>query len=112
MHAASRAAHHPGHRGSIDISSHLPFEHTSISLWKTYDLARDFAYKPGGHANGMKHSLQHKTHRVGVFIQVRPLACSGVLGIDEEPFPDLPDANRPGLAQVRQGTRLTDPSWQ
>jgi hypothetical protein len=32
MHAASRAAFHPGHRGSVDISSQLPFEHTSLSL--------------------------------------------------------------------------------
>lgn len=39
LHAASRAAHHPGHRGSIDISAQLPYEHTSISLWKTYALA-------------------------------------------------------------------------
>lgn len=94
LHAASRAAHHPGHRGSIDISSRLPFEHTSISLWKTYGLAQDFAYKPGGHASVMKHALTQKTHRVGVFLQVRPLACSGGLGTDQAPFPDLPPANR------------------
>jgi hypothetical protein len=94
LHAASRAAHHPGHRGSIDISSQLPFEHTSISLWKTYGLAQDFAYKPGGHASGMKHALTQKTHRVGVFLQVRPLACSGRLGIDQDAFPDLPPAHR------------------
>ncbi|BBH17764.1 hypothetical protein Back2_20510 [Nocardioides baekrokdamisoli] len=97
LHAASRAAHHPGHRGSIDISSDLPFEHTSISLWKTYALAQDFAYKPGGHASGMKHALTAKTHRVGVFIQVRPLAASGTLGIESSPFPGLPAANRGGI---------------
>ena len=93
-HAASRAAHHPGHRGSIDISAQLPFEHTSISLWKTYGHAQDFAYKPGGHASGMKHALKERTHRVGVFLQVRPLACTGTLGIDTPPFPQLPAANR------------------
>lgn len=97
LHAASRAAHHPGHRGSIDISSDLPYEHTSISLWKTYALAQDFAYKPGGHAFAMKHSLTAKTHRVGVFLQVRPLAATGTLGIDAPPFPALPPANRAGL---------------
>ena len=95
LHAASRAAHHPGHRGSIDISSRLPVEHTSISLWKTYGLAQDFAYKPGGHASVMKHALKQKTHRVGVFLQVRPLACTGELGIGQAPFPQLPQANRP-----------------
>jgi hypothetical protein len=97
LHAASRAANHPGHRGSIDISSQLPFEHTSISLWKTYALAQDFAYKPGGHANAMKHALTAKTHRVGVFLQARPLASTGTLGIDSPPFPNLPQANRAGL---------------
>ena len=97
LHAASRASHHPGHRGSIDISAQLPFEHTSISLWKSYALAMDFAYKPGGHSTAMKHSVKEKTHRVGVFLQVRPLACTGTLGIDEEPFPQLPAANRCGL---------------
>ena len=94
VHAASRAAHHPGHRGSIDISSQLPYEHTSISLWKPYALALDFAYKPGGHASGMKHALTQKTHRVGVFLQVRPLGCSGELGIAQSPFPELPPARR------------------
>lgn len=97
LHAASRAAHHHGHRGSIDISAQLPFEHTSISLWRTYALAQDFAYLPGGHAMAMRHSQTEKTHRVGVFLQVRPLACTGTLGIDEEPFPRLPGANRAGI---------------
>ncbi len=97
LHAASRAAHHPGHRGSIDISAQLPYEHTSISLWKTYALAQDFAYKKGGHASAMTHSLKEKTHRVGVFLQARPLACTGELGIDQSPFPQLPQANRAGF---------------
>lgn len=97
MHAASRAAHHPGHRGSIDISAQLPYEHTSISLWKTYGLAQDFAYKKGGHASAMTHALKQKTHRVGVFLQARPLRCSGTLGIDQPPYPQLPEARRAGL---------------
>src|SRR3954454_23778246 len=97
MHAASRAANHPGHRGSIDISSQLPFEHTSISLWKTYALAQDFAYKPGGHAHARTHAVKPNTHRVGVFLQARPLACSGPLGLTEPPFPQLPEAERAGF---------------
>lgn len=97
VHAASRAAHHPGHRGSIDISAQLPYEHTSISLWQTYALARDFAYKKGGHASVMTHAVKEKTHRVGVFLQVRPLASTGMLGIDQPPFPQLPEARRAGL---------------
>ena len=94
VHAASRAAHHPGHRGSVDISSQLPFEHTSISLWKSLRSAQDYAYSPGGHSFAMKHALQTDMHRVGCFLQVRPLACSGTLGTDSTPFPALPPAYR------------------
>ena len=94
LHAASRAAHHPGHRGSIDVFSKPPLENTSISLWKTLDLAQDFAYKPGGHSRVMKHAREAKTHRTGVYLRVRPLASSGSLGIDQPAFPDLPPARR------------------
>lgn len=94
LHAASRAAHHPGHRGSVDVSSQLPFEHTSISLWRSLELARDFAYKPGGHLAAMQYSLDHDTHRMGCFLQVRPLRASGALGLAEPAFPDLPPAIR------------------
>lgn len=97
LHAASRAAHHPGHRGSIDVSSQLPYEHTSISLWRTYALAQDFAYKKGGHASAMTHALQQRTHRASVFLQARPLASSGTLGIDKTPYPKLPEARRAGI---------------
>ena len=44
----------------------------------------------------MSHALKQKTHRVGVFLQARPLACTGVLGIDERPYPELPEARRWG----------------
>jgi len=94
MHAASRAAHHPGHRGSVDISSQLPFEHTSISLWKSLRTAQEYAYQPGGHSFAMKHALQTNMHRVGCFLQIRPLASTGTLGIDAPPFPSLPPAVR------------------
>lgn len=94
LHAASRAAFHPGHRGSVDVSSKLPFEHTSVSLWSTTKLARDYAYGPGGHAHAMQHARSAHTHKVGVYLQVRPLASSGSLGLDSEAFPDLPPAAR------------------
>ena len=94
VHAASRAAFHPGHRGSVDISSQLPFEHTSVSLWSTAKLARDYAYAPGGHKHAMEHARAIDTHRVGVYLQVRPLASSGSLGLDSAAFPDLPPAAR------------------
>ncbi|MGU3292695.1 hypothetical protein [Williamsia sp. M5A3_1d] len=96
VHAASRAAFHPGHRGSVDVSSALPFEHTSISMWKTVKLARDYAYAPGGHANAMKHARTADTHRTGCYLQIRPVASSGTLGLAEPVFPDLPAAQRSG----------------
>ncbi|MBY4208010.1 hypothetical protein HQO44_16200 [Rhodococcus fascians] len=94
IHAASRAKFHPGHRGSVDISSALPFEHTSISTWKSVKLARDYAYAPGGHANAMDHARAADTHRTGCYLQIRPTASSGSLGLDEPVFPDLPPALR------------------
>lgn len=94
VHAASRAAFHPGHRGSVDVSSRLPFERTSVSLWSTAKLARDYAYAPGGHAHAMEHVRAANSHRVGVYLQVRPLASSGSLGLESAAFPDLPPAAR------------------
>ena len=94
LHAASRARHHPGHRGSIDVHEKPPFEHTSISIWSTRASAQDFAYQPGGHAPAMKRARELDTHRAGVYLQVRPLASTGNLGIDKPALPDLPDADR------------------
>lgn len=94
VHAASRAAHHPGHRGSVDISSSLPFEHTSVSLWESMGAAIDYAYPPGGHASAMKYAQQQDTHRTGVFLRIKPTASSGSLGLAEPAFPDLPAAVR------------------
>lgn len=90
LHAASRAAHHPGHRGSIDVFAASPLENTSISLWSSLKQAQDFAYQPGGHAYAMKHSRELATHHTGVFLQVRPLSSHGRLGLDTDAFPDLP----------------------
>lgn len=97
LHAASRARHHPGHRGSIDIHAKPPFENTSISIWSSKALAQDFAYQPGGHAPAMKRARELDTHRAGVYLQVRPLASTGNLGIEESALPELPDADRPAV---------------
>lgn len=94
LHAASRARHHPGHRGSIDVHAKPPFENTSISIWDTRASAQDFAYQPGGHAPAMKRARDLDTHRTGVYLQVRPLASTGNLGIDTSALPDLPAAVR------------------
>jgi hypothetical protein len=94
LHAASRARHHPGHRGSIDIHAKPPFENTSISIWDTRRSAQDFAYQPGGHAPAMKRARDLDTHRTGVYLQVRPLTSTGNLGIDQPALPDLPNADR------------------
>ena len=56
--------------------------------------AQDFAYQPGGHAPAMKRARELDTHRAGVYLQVRPLASTGSLGIDQPALPDLPDADR------------------
>ena len=94
VHAASRARHHPGHRGSIDVHATPPFEHTSISIWSTRRAAQDFAYQPGGHAPAMRRAREQDTHVTGVYLQVRPLASTGSLGISEPALPELPAAER------------------
>lgn len=94
VHAASRALHHPGHRGSIDIFSKAPFENTSVSIWSSVAQAQNYAYAPGGHSYAMKHSRELATHHTGVFLQVRPLASSGSLGIDRPALPELPATAR------------------
>jgi hypothetical protein len=94
LHAASRARHHPGHRGSIDVHAKPPFENTSISIWSTRAMAQDFAYQPGGHAPAMKRARELDTHKAGVYLQVRPLASTGSLGVDGPALPGLPAADR------------------
>jgi len=34
------------------------------------------------------------THRMDVYLQVRPVASFGALGLDSAAFPDLPEAAR------------------
>src|SRR3954453_16783004 len=94
VQAATRARHHPGHRGSIDVHTKPPFENTSISIWSTRAMAQDFAYQPGGHAPAMRRARELNTHRTGVYLQVRPLASTGSLGIDGPALPDLPAPDR------------------
>src|SRR3954453_12357747 len=94
LHAASRARHHPGHPGSIDVHARPPFENTSISIWSTRRSAQDFASQPGGHPPAMKRARDLDTHRAGVYLQVRPLASSGSLGLEEPALPELPEAGR------------------
>jgi hypothetical protein len=94
LHAASRARHHPGHRGSIDVHTRPPLENTSISIWDTRASAQDFAYQPGGHAPAMKRARELDTHTTGVYVQARPLASTGSLGIAEPALPNLPEAVR------------------
>ena len=74
-----------------------------MSLWITAKLARDYAYAPGGHKHAMDHARAVDTHRVGVCLQVRPVASSGSLGLDSPEFPELPPAARVG--------RRNSPDW-
>ena len=83
MHAASRAAFHPGQ--AVACEQKAP-QH------RGGDAANPCP--PGGHAHAMQHARTADTHRVGCYLQVRPLACSGSLGLDTDAFPDLPPAVR------------------
>ena len=64
------------------------------STRSTRRAAQDFAYQPGGHAPAMNRSRELNTHTAGVYLQARPLASTGNLGIDEPALPDLPNVHR------------------
>ena len=93
VHAASRAHHHPGHRGSIDVHAKPPFENTSISIWSTRRAAQDFAYQPGGRA-------RHETRPGARHPSGRRLPPGSAAGEHRHPrhrqaaLPELPDADR------------------
>ena len=97
VHAASRAAH-PGasrqhrHLVTAAVRAHLDQPVEDLRARPGLRLQTRRARRERDEA-----LPQGEAHRVGVFLQARPLACTGKLGIDQTPFPQLPEANRAGL---------------
>jgi hypothetical protein len=79
--AAGAVAHafaHPGYLGGLAINS-SPLNTTSCSCWRTYEEARDYAFKPGGHLEAMRRDVAGEHHRTQHFLRLRPLAERGSL---------------------------------
>jgi hypothetical protein len=79
--AAGAVAHaftHPGYLGGLAISS-SPLNTTSCSCWRTYEDARDYAFKPGGHLDAVRRDRARHHHKTEYFLRLRPLVERGSL---------------------------------
>jgi hypothetical protein len=79
---AARAVAHafgqPGFLGGLGINS-SPLNTTSCSCWRTYQDARHYAFKPGGHLDAMQRDRARGHHKTEYFLRLRPLAERGSL---------------------------------
>jgi hypothetical protein len=68
----------PGYLGGLYVVS-SPLNTTSCSCWRTYQDARDFAFKPGGHVDAMRRDRAGAHHQTDYFLRLRPLVERGSL---------------------------------
>jgi hypothetical protein len=68
----------PGYLGGLFVVS-SPLNTTSCSCWRTYQDARDFAFKAGGHVDAMRRDRAGGHHRTDYFLRLRPLVERGSL---------------------------------
>jgi hypothetical protein len=79
--AAGAVAHafaQPGYLGGLAINS-SPLNTTSCSCWRTYEEARNYAIKPGGHRDAVLRDRARGHHRTEYFLRLRPLVERGSL---------------------------------
>ncbi|MFP5363541.1 MAG: hypothetical protein ACLGI5_12525 [Thermoleophilia bacterium] len=76
--AVAHALAQPGYLGGLAIIN-SPVNTTSVSCWRTYQDARDYAFGPGGHADAMRRDRAAERHRTEWFIRLRPLLERGSL---------------------------------
>jgi hypothetical protein len=76
-----------GYLGGLAISS-SPLNTTSCSCWRTYEDARRYAYRPGGHLDAMRRDRARGHHRTEYFLRLRPLRERGTLA-GTAPFADV-----------------------
>jgi hypothetical protein len=79
--AAGAIAHaftSPGYLGGLAITS-SPLNTTSCSCWRTYEDARAYAYRPGGHLDAVRRDRERGHHRTEYFLRLRPLLERGSL---------------------------------
>jgi hypothetical protein len=76
--AVAHAFAHPGYLGGLAINS-SPLNTTSCSCWRTYEDARDYAFKSGRHLEAMRRDVAGAHHKTQYFLRLRPLAERGSL---------------------------------
>jgi hypothetical protein len=79
--AAGAIAHAFGSTGYLGglVFNSSPLNTTSCSCWRTYQDARTYAYRPGGHFDAMKRDRARGHHRTEYFLRLRPLRERGTL---------------------------------
>lgn len=76
--AVAHAFAQSGYLGGLAITS-SPLNTTSCSCWRTYQDARDYAFKAGGHADAMRRDRARGHHKTEHFLRLRPLVERGSL---------------------------------
>jgi hypothetical protein len=76
--AVAHALGRPGYLGGLAINS-SPLNTTSCSCWRTYQDARDYAFRPGGHLDAVRRDRARGHHRTEYFLRMRPLVERGSL---------------------------------
>jgi hypothetical protein len=82
--AVAHAFAHPGYLAGLAINS-SPLNTTSCSCWRTYEEARAYAFKPGGHVDVVCRDRARGHHKTDYFLRLRPLLERGTL-TDATPF--------------------------
>ncbi len=85
--AVAHAHGQPGYLGGLGVAS-SPLNTTSVSAWRTYADAKEYAFRPGAHATVMKRDRENEHHSTEWFMRVRPLAERGTLAGDA-PFAEV-----------------------
>lgn len=89
--AVGHAFTHPGYLGGFGASS-SPLNTTSVSAWRTAADSRDYAFRPGGHADALRRDRARGHHRTERFLRIRPLATRGTLR-GRNPFEGVLDSS-------------------
>jgi hypothetical protein len=76
--AVAHALDSPGYLGGLVVTS-SPLNTTSCSCWRSYEQARAYAYRRGGHLDAMKRDRERGHHRTEYFLRLRPLLERGSL---------------------------------
>jgi hypothetical protein len=82
--AVAHAFAQPGYLGGLAITS-SPLNTTSCSCWRTYQDARDYAFRPGGHTDAVRRDRARGHHKTEYFLRLRPLVERGSL-VGTTPF--------------------------